>query len=445
MYTPRISTLPALALLAASLQVSAQTGIESVEVETYYISDASDATDTDGANPDPLAEGSVTYRVFLDLAPGWRVNALFGDTNHVLHISTTTLLWNNGDRGEAYGWRIPNNRLGDNTVALDSWLSFAAASDAHWGVPKDLDADGSIVGGANNDGGSAGVPGGLLVNNDPGAGLPLTDQDGLVPATAPEPTGWISVGDSPLDVFGDGTLDSTFTTSNFLLQAPQGVVGPGSDNRILIAQITTTGDLSFMLNVELENADGDVFRYVAGGDTLLPGEIQYGQLNYPPECGCTDPAYLEYDPGAGCPDPDACQTLIVFGCLDPNACNFDTVNANFNIPELCCYGPDSCNGLDITIVCPFLGVEDGTLNGSDLRTWPNPFSDRLTLRVSGSTGAPIDWALHDLMGRTVRRGVLGPANGDGLHELDLPGLPAGAYLLRIDAAGRRGTQVVVRQ
>ena len=420
-----------LALLAMHHQASAQGLIESVQVETYYISDVSDATDTDGANPDALAEGSVTYRVFLDLSPGSKVTALFGDTNHVFRIASTEVLWNNGDRGEAYGWRIPNNRLDDNTVALDSWLSLAAASDAHWGVPKANDGDGSIVGGANNDGGSAGVPGGLLVNNDPDAGIPLTDQDGLEPAMAPEPTGWVRVGDAPGDILGDESVDTAFVTTDFLLQAPLGVMGHTPENRVLIAQITTAGDLTFSFNVELTNADGDVFRYVAGGDTLLPGEVEFGQLNYPPECGCTDPNFLEYDPGAGCPDPDACLTPIVFGCLDPNACNFDA-SANFNIPELCCFGPDSCNGLDISIVCPSLGIE-GTADPDafGMSLYPNPADDHVVLEVFGRRERDLGWTLYDARGRQVMSGVL-PRGVQGPVRMDIGDVAPGLHLLRVD-------------
>ncbi|MEY4593948.1 MAG: hypothetical protein RIQ47_358, partial [Bacteroidota bacterium] len=38
--------------------------VENVIVERYYVSDASDATDTIGGG---LAAGSVTYRIYIDL------------------------------------------------------------------------------------------------------------------------------------------------------------------------------------------------------------------------------------------------------------------------------------------------------------------------------------------------------------------------------------------
>ncbi|MCB0782240.1 MAG: T9SS type A sorting domain-containing protein [Flavobacteriales bacterium] len=440
----RILTTLVLALMLLHHTASSQSLIESVIVETYYISDANDATDTDGANPDALAEGSVTYRVFLDLAPGCEVTAMFGDTNHVFRIASTEFFWNNGDRGEIYGWQIPNNRLDENTVALDSWLSFGAASDAHWGALKSDDPDGSIVGGANNDGGSNGISGGLLVNDDPGAGIPLTDQDGLLPAADPTPTNWVRVGDAPGAILDDATVDSVFSSTNFLLQAPLGASGPTAENRLLVAQLTTSGQLSFALNVQVRNADGDVFNYVAGGDTLLPGEVEFGQLNYPPECGCTDPDFLEYDPGAGCPDPDACLTPIVFGCNDPNACNYDPA-VNFNIPGLCCFGPDSCNGLDISIICPDLSIAEGDPSWGELKLWPNPFTDLITLEVVADKPGTLTLAVHDPAGRTVLLREHQVATGCNHVPMDLSDLPSGAYHLRAGLGNGWTGSVLVKQ
>jgi len=156
--------------------VSAQ-GLEDIIVETYYVSDANDATDTDGGS---LAEGSVTYRVFVNMLPGFELQAIYGNANHELFLETTTEFFNNEDRGEETGDVINDTRLDENTVALDSWLTLGAASDEHIGVPKALDTDGSIVGGDNNDGGSDGVAGGLLSNADVAAGMPLTTADGLI-------------------------------------------------------------------------------------------------------------------------------------------------------------------------------------------------------------------------------------------------------------------------
>ena len=47
--------------------ISLYAQIKNVIVETYYISDANDASDTTGGK---LEAGSIAYRVYIDLAKG---------------------------------------------------------------------------------------------------------------------------------------------------------------------------------------------------------------------------------------------------------------------------------------------------------------------------------------------------------------------------------------
>ena len=115
---------------AISTAVFAQ-GLEDVIIETYYVSDANDATDTDGGF---LPAGTTTYRIYLDLEPNTKVETIFGSPAHELRIETTTLFFNNEDRGELRGDLIGDNRLDENTVALDSWVTIGAASESHFGV-----------------------------------------------------------------------------------------------------------------------------------------------------------------------------------------------------------------------------------------------------------------------------------------------------------------------
>lgn len=436
MRTP--SALFALALLAAT-HASAQSALESVIVEKYYISDANDASDTDGGTL--LAEGSVTYRVFLDMGADCKLRGLFADSLHTFIISSTTVLYNNNDRGDEYGHLIDSIRLDENTVALDSWLSLGDASDEHMGVLKADDTNGSIIGGLNNDGGSAGIPGGLLVNADVDAGIPLTTSDGLMTGSGSPPPGFLPLGDLPVPL-NDENFDTTFTTLNFVAQSPGGILGYGLDNKILIAQITTTGDLEFHLNVEIIDANGTPQKFVANGDTLLAGQTEFGLLNYPPECGCIDPNYLEYDPAAGC-DDGSCQTEIVFGCLDSTACNFDP-SANFNVLALCCYGPGDCNGLDINIVCPDVGVGDGSSVSGSFAVFPNPAHGVLTMRLPGSIGTQATLLVHDRTGRLVHEAMLNTTGPQDV-SLDLSMLANGLYTLRLVTNGKVFVQGLVKQ
>jgi len=150
--------------------------IENVIVETYYISDLNDATDTIGGYLEP---GSKTYRIYVDLDTNVKISKIYGDTNHPLIFKSSLPFFNNLDRGKSFGYQIANTKLKENTVALDTWLTIGMASNKHYGILKDTDTSASIIGGANNDGGSAEIIDGLLSNNDSDAGIPLINSDGL--------------------------------------------------------------------------------------------------------------------------------------------------------------------------------------------------------------------------------------------------------------------------
>ena len=121
------------------------------------------------------------------------------------------------------------------------------------------------------------------------------------------------------------------------------------NNKVLVAQLTTKGDLSFKLNAQIIDTSnsGKVINFVA--DTVpgdyLKGTFRSKYLTYPQEkiCGCADPNYLEYMQDRDCDNAALCKTKIVFGCMDPQACNY---NPNANFPgkdkdkikeQLCCY------------------------------------------------------------------------------------------------------------
>lgn len=430
-------TLISLLLVLLSAVLSAQNELEDVRVETYYISDANDATDEDGGT---LLAGSRSYRIYVDLGPGCSLLALFGDTNHVFSVSTNALFFNNADRGKTLGHEIADNRLDENTVALDSWLSLGGASTLRYGVEKSADTDGSLVGGANNDGGSASVAGGLLVNADPDAGIPLTTQDGLAPlngGTLPPP-GTYLLGDDPASVLDVGTVGSEFTSGDFTLGCSSpGVAGPGASNSVLVAQLTTTGDLRFELNLIVSSADGTLIRYVANDSILLPGEQLFARLNYPPTCGCIDPNFLEFDPNAGCEEPGSCLTEIVLGCADVLACNYDPA-VNFNVPALCCYGPDDCNGLDIDLVCIDNGVSEEVVT-SRVRIFPNPARDRIHLLSDTPFREGAVFRIMDAAGRCVRTWSDASVQ-NGTCDIDISGLQGGTYVLGIAGSTIRSTE-----
>ncbi len=124
-------------------------------------------------------------------------------------------------------------------------------------------------------------------------------------------------------------------------------------------------------------------------------------LSFPPQCGCTDPGLSGIQPAAPC-DDGSCETLIVFGCTDVNACNYDPL-ANFNIPELCCYGIDDCNNLDWTLICPTLNMDETRTSDMDLSIYPNPTRDNVWMEIASAESKETEVMIYNLQGKMVHR------------------------------------------
>ena len=242
-------------------------GLENVIVEKYYISEANDTTVNSVGGVLPV--GSVTYRIFLDMLPDYIFQSAYGDPNHECRIETTTLFFNNEDRGAVHP-TFNFNYCDDNTVMLDSWLSVGAACAGRMGVLKAEDDGVGTV--SNTDG---------VLQNDTSAIIPLTDQDGLILGT-PEPVVTVGIGTEIMvfDSQNDGTNGPVFSTFNGAWASLNGSMGPDPvSNKVLIAQITTDGDFSFSLNVQIRNQiTFGVENYVA--DNPIGNEILFPALNY---------------------------------------------------------------------------------------------------------------------------------------------------------------------
>jgi hypothetical protein len=203
--------------------------IKGLVVETYYISDANDATDTTSGRF--VDAGSKTYRVYLELDSGSKIKSVYGDANHAMIIRSSERFYNNIDRPTAYfGYLINKSWFNSNpTLALDSWLTIGSGLKTYGSVLKSDDTDGSFIGGTNNGGGSSSIPGGLLVNNDPAAGIPVTSQDGVVADTAVYgpwfDNGFKDINGDDSTAFGSLVEDSIFFSNNCLLQQNSGVDG----------------------------------------------------------------------------------------------------------------------------------------------------------------------------------------------------------------------------
>ena len=413
--------------LAVSLHSIAQ--LEGLFIETYYVSDSLDATDTTGGN---LLEGEVTYRVFLDLAPGSRVLSVFGDTDHPFTVGSTRRFFNNVD-GASFGYEIPKVSYESNTVALDSYITLGQNGSQglkkYYGLPKSQDTDGSFIGGVNNDGGSELIDGGLLINADASAGLPLTEADGMDTLNLTI-ANWFSFGivdfasGADTSIFNVDAVDSLFQSNQFVLQC-EGVYGVDPDsNQVLVAQLTTPGEISLRLNAQIINASGDTITYVGTNVLNQPNTFFAPFLVYPQVCGCIDPDYIEFSPDFACSQDGACQTPVVFGCMDTLACNYDP-QANFQIDNLCCY-PGFCQERDLEEVCPQLKGES-----FDFKIFPNPVTDQTFIQVISGVTSDVEILVTDYNGLVIYSDRIVQAPLNYSTQLDFSDKPSGIYLVRV--------------
>ena len=256
--------IPSLSLILLSTFAQAQNGLDSIIVEKYYISDLADASGSIANAAGTLPAGSVTYRVYADMKPGYKFQALFGVPTHELKLTTTTSFFNNEDRGSVTPNAISVTNTRKNTVMLDSWFSVGATATGKMGVLKSEDTDGAL---ANSDG--------LLQNSDARAGIAISTQDGMIAGT-PEAVTFVGL-TTELDVFDLlSQTGNSFSTTNGSVASLNGSVGPTAENRVLLGQFTTDGEFCYELNIQIGTPTGGTQQYVAKNPTGL--EIQLPSL-----------------------------------------------------------------------------------------------------------------------------------------------------------------------
>jgi hypothetical protein len=242
-------------------------GLENVIVEKYYISGPNDTIQPRVSGYLPI--GSTTYRIFLDMLPEYRFYAAYGLKKHALKLNTSTFFFNNEEIGCKMPNVIPHRTMNNNTVMLDSWLSAGAAGETYYGVLKtDDDSIGTILHQKK-----------FLQNKNKEAGIPITERDGLVFAEKlPFPV-FFGI-DNLVTVFDNQKVGKSFETNDGAWGCLGGAVGLDSlgTNRLLIAQITTDGDFSFELNLQLGKRGHAPELYVA--KEPLAGEIFMPCLTY---------------------------------------------------------------------------------------------------------------------------------------------------------------------
>ena len=243
-------------------------GLEKIIVEKYYVSDSADAKSKSGGY---LPAGSVSYRIFVDLLPAYRFQAAYGVPGHSMQIATTTSFFNAEDFGTTVANNLSSDKLNNSLLLLDSRLSVGAAAENYFAILKSDDTSKSIVG-----------LGGLLSNADSSAGIPLSVKDGMFPTSPVSVVTVFGLDSNLISIFGKTNhigKGQVFSTDNGSWASFGGSVGVHPMNRILIAQLTTDGELSFKLNIQIGTPDGKVENYVA--ENPIGNEILFQGLTFP--------------------------------------------------------------------------------------------------------------------------------------------------------------------
>ncbi len=253
----RSSIIAGLIALVA-IQAEAQ-GVEGLYVETYAVSPPVDSSGL------PL----ITYRVYVDLAPGYRLQMVYGDKNHQLMLKTTTWFFNDKENGVKYAHELNADDLNKWPLALDTWVTVGVASNRHMGIPKGQDPDGSVLECPPYPKREL-MSGGREVLD----AVPLCAADGLVNDTSKKEVVPFKFASGYLDKVRGSVLETTDGAWAVL----GGVQGKDEENRVLIAQLSTTGQLYLLLNLQLGAPDGKPVKYVASDPQ--EGEIQVDALTY---------------------------------------------------------------------------------------------------------------------------------------------------------------------
>lgn len=399
--------------------------LKEVVIDTFYIADEFDAND-------PLAGsidiGAISYRIYAVLEPNSRVTKIYGDENHLLAFSSTKEFFNHDAFDSDFGKDNFGTLLSNGITLLDSYITIGQVSrnsndGLFYGSLKEDDFDGSILANSANS---------FLNNDDPKLGITLINSDGMVKVEDQLET-WFSSGftdavtGEKLSIFSNAFINNNFESNSAFLSNTGDTSYTNENNIVLLAQLTTSGDLSFIINIEVEHIEeGELIskKYVGTNEIILNDEEYNPLLSFPYECGCKDPNYLEADLTFACEDNSKCLNKVVLGCMDPNACNYNS-DANFNVEELCCY-IGYCNDLDISLVCPDLDARTD-LSKLSFDIVPNPTFNNILVR--GDNIQPyinFNYSIINALNIVVKKGRLNKNSSIDVSQLD-----AGFYFLNI--------------
>lgn len=243
------SILVLLSLLLSLRSNAQERGVDSVWVESVVLHGWTDEA----------GRTLISHRIWVDLAPGFSMQVVFGDAHHDLEIATTTRFWNDTTRTVVYADELNEAAMVSGRAWRDSWLAMGALGRAHWAVPRALDTDGSIV-----------RPSAWKRPERKRLPKFLSERDGALAAdSVPRTTDWR---------FRPGYLaairGSVLHTMDGAWAVLGGTPGPSDGGHILIAQLCTSGDLRFRINIQVADEFRNAIKYVhanpVDGEVLAP-------------------------------------------------------------------------------------------------------------------------------------------------------------------------------
>jgi hypothetical protein len=224
-------------------------GLENIIVESIPVDSAIAANDPN------LSQNAVSYRIFVDMLPGYGLSVITGtlatgdDPDHPMFIKTTTEFYNNS-LGSYRGDGVLSAAIPFSpSIIYDSYICVGGAMDDRIGVPLFVDSGGYLI---------ATPP---ETHNTPGLDYSM-----------------FNTTNSSLDFYvEDGSWNGIESG---------GIKGPedGDSTIVMIGQFTTDGILTFRLNIQLSNPQGRIDYYVANGQ-WYKGPFNEPTIQYTPLSG----------------------------------------------------------------------------------------------------------------------------------------------------------------
>ena len=447
-------------LVAFSTIVRSQNGLEQIIVEKYYVSNAVDAAGSKGVLP----VGSVTYRVYADMLPGYKFQAMYGNVNHTLKLASTTSFFNHSLRGQTTPDQILSDNLIDNTLALDSWFSVGAAANELFGVLKTED-DGvkNLLPISSN---------GMLKNTTPLMGIALNVQDGIIndipelPLTKtsgfPETVTLVGLSQNDLGVFkATSQKGNSFTTNSGAISALDGAQGPTPENRILLGQFTTEGDFSFELNIQIGTPTAGITQsYVArnptGNEISIPSLILAPNIS--PSITISAPSTANVSDvitiAATASDLDGSISQVEFFvdnvsigivATSPYTLNWTALSGSHTIKAIAKDNQGSMTTSSIsTIEVQLVGLNELTTSNFSVNVSPNPAKDFVTINMinlQNNQNAIV--SIFDFKGSLISSTTTSVNSNDFNYKLDVSSLKSGVYFMNVSAGNETIVEKIV--